>query len=168
MYSKKWNWAASFLISTLLYLWAIYVSQNRSTYFTAANYADRPCEDTMDHRCINVGMGTRLRSFISGNFFLFSEWCLCSADLKRNRVVVRGETSLHPPPPLSTAGFWTYHERRREKFFLHLHRILALWWRPVRFTSLVAGLKRCNFQSLSSALRRIKLPKKCYLYTRRM
>jgi hypothetical protein len=34
-----------------------------------------------------------------------------------NRVVMRGEELLRPPPPLSTAGFNQIFKRRRERFF---------------------------------------------------
>ncbi len=47
-----------------------------------------------------------------------------STDQLGNRVVVRGEELLRPPPPLSTAGFNQIFKRRRERFFLHLGNLL--------------------------------------------
>ncbi len=94
----------------------------------------------IDHRCINVGMGTRPRSFISGIFFNFRYGVFAVRIWKEIGWWKRGRRHSTRPPPFysrlldrSWKTTWTVFPPSR---------IFALWWRPVRFTSFVAGLKK--------------------------
>ncbi len=84
MYSQKWNCSASVPISTVMYLWAIYIFPRSVQLFSCRpmvgiQYINR----SQNMNVSEHDLGLRPRGFISGNiWFEFSIYCLCSVSLK--------------------------------------------------------------------------------------